>query len=608
MVRHRYLLLGILLGLLGLGEVAWSQESPQPSPAPGVPLVLRIDLENEVISPGITRYIFRALDEAEARNAECLIITLDTPGGLLESTREIVKRFLQSRVCVVVYVAPTGARAASAGVFITMAAHVAAMAPATTIGAARPVAIGGFSPRPSGPADEERAPGSDGPFPLSPLPLPGGYFRGLTIGGGLPSLLRPVTGSPLIWDGSLLTLRPIPDGELWGLGASSPLVELDFPWQSTVPSGESLTQAQTPAASNQPEASSTGVDATKEVAPGESKPSAETSKGSGRDGDSKVSSADGEKEAEKRPRETSPMEEKIVNDTVSWAQALAKQRGRNADWIAKAVRESSSITAEEAAANGVVDFLAEDFSQLLEKLEGRTVKLLQGEKTLRVRGAVVEKIEMWWGERILSIVSHPQVAFLLLLFGIYGVLYELFSPGWGVPGTVGVICLLLGLFGLSVLPVNYLGLALLVVAVGLFIAEAFVPSFGLLALAGVICMTLGALMLIDSPPGFTDIPLPLVLAVSLATAVIFLFIVGATVRAHRRQVLTGDESLAGRVAQAKTEFKFENGRYEGKVLFEGEWWKAYSKTPVAEGETCRIIFRDGLALWVEPSSKQTASS
>lgn len=601
------------------------------------PLVLRINLDNEVISPGVARFIFRALDEAEDRMAECLIITLDTPGGLLESTRQIVKRFLQTPVCVVVYVSPTGARAASAGVFITMAAHVAAMAPATTIGAARPVSIGGFSPLGPEPSDERR---NDG------IRFPGMRFglveefshRRLhfmpdewdlllrTTGDGRLLLVPEARSTAEIFAPALADFRTVlhflregctaPPSRLgardpqgvsslqdalppWGNFAYSHLIAQASAADELVNSTDDAGQ---PAGSPGADASTADgqeqtADKPRELTPAE-EPSQGTSSAERKASDGSEQS--GKKERAEKP--ASPMEEKVINDTVSWAQALARQRGRNADWAAKAVRESISVTADEAVANGVVDLVATDFDELLRLLDGRTVKLPQGEKVLRTKGARVETIEMWWGERLLSVISHPEVAFLLLIFGVYGIMYELFSPGWGVPGTVGVICLLLGLFGLSVLPVNYLGLALLLLAISLFVAEAFVTSFGLLTLAGVICMILGGLMLIESPPGFVDISVQVVVAVSVATALVVVLIVGAAIRAHRHRVLTGDESLQGRVVHAKTDFRFEDGHYVGKVFLDGEWWEAHSTAPVSQGESCRILRREGLTLWVEPTS------
>jgi membrane-bound ClpP family serine protease len=552
------------------------------------PLVLLAELQNETISPGTARYILRAVDEAETKGAECLVITLDSPGGLLESTRQLVKRFLNSRVCIVVYVYPTGSRAASAGMFITLAAHIAAMAPGTTIGAAHPVSIGGLPGSP----DEDSS----------------GLLRFLSPG---------IHGGPAV---GLRLLQRDGDGRAGPTGIV--LGHRVFPSQVFLPAvGGSLgeekelqrdSEAGNVLPPNKPEEGR--VEASSDSAASqESRPvggtsqageSARETPGAAKDKSNKKISnkeEEGDKRGEEAGRKTpSPMEEKIVNDTVSWARALAEERGRNADWAAEAVRQSASITVDEALQKQVVDLKAVDLSDLLEKIDGRIVRLPTGEKTLRTKGARIERVEMWWGERVLALISHPQVAFLLLIFGFYGILYELYSPGWGIPGTVGLICLLLGFFGLSVLPVNYLGLGLIAIALGLFVAEAFVASFGLLTLAGVICMILGGLMLIESPTGFIGLTWGVVVAVALATAAIVVLLVGAIIKAHRREVLTGDESWIGREAQAKTDFVFQDGQYSGKVYLEGEWWQARSSAPIKQGETCRILRREGLTLIVEP--------
>ncbi len=578
-------LVWLLVLLFPLGLIGSAHPEEQAS-SDSQPLVLLAELQNETISPGTARYILRAVDEAETRGAECLVITLDTPGGLLESTRQLVKRFLNSRVCIVVYVSPTGSRAASAGVFITMAAHIAAMAPGTTIGAAHPVSIGGLPGTPEDRSsdifrsliwrrfcDLGSCPGLRGGL-SSGVAFPsfgGSGFQGLQGG-----ISWPGWGAFLLEKKTLL--RPS-QGEL--IFTWDPLQKGKAEVESHSTAGQEVRAAEdTSAVGSSPEKDSGGKTAT----------------------DSKQKK--GEKEEataeDSRRRDSSAMEEKIVNDTVSWARALAEERGRNADWAAQAVRESASITVDEAVEKQVVDLKAVDINELLEKIDGRVVRLPQGEKKLRTKGARIERIEMWWGERLLALISHPQVAFLLLIFGFYGILYELYSPGWGIPGTVGLICLLLGFFGLSVLPVNYLGLGLIAVALGLFVAEAFVASFGLLTLAGVVCMILGGLMLIESPTGFIGLTWGVVVAVALATAAIVVLLVGAIIKAHRREVLTGDESWIGREAQAKTDFVFQNGQYSGKVYLEGEWWQAKSSAPIKQGETCRILRREGLTLIVEP--------
>jgi len=432
------------------------------------PLVLQAHVDNEPITPGTARYIKRAIHQADEQGAECLIVFLDTPGGLLDSTRSIVKEILKSRTCVVVYVAPSGSRAASAGTFITLAAHVAAMAPGTTIGAAHPVQVGGL---PIQPPQEERSP------------------------------------------------------------------------------------------ERRVERSS---------------------------------------EKETKPHRT-VMEEKIVNDTVVWARALAELRGRNSDWAARAVSESLSVAASAAVEQRVVDFEAADLDELLRELDGREITLPHGPRILRTSDAELRDVPMWWGERVLAILSRPNIAFLLLIFGFYGVLFELYSPGWGVSGTLGAICLLLALFGLAVLPVNYLGMALIILALGLFVAEVFVTSFGTLTFAGFICLVLGGVMLVDSPLGFSRVSLGVVVPLAAATAAITVFWVGAIVRTHRRGIKTGDEGLLGTTAKARNTFKQREDRFVGMVFAHGEWWQAISEDPVVAEQTCLIKGRQDLTLAVEPS-------
>jgi len=426
------------------------------------PTVLQVRLDNQAMTPISARFIERAIGRAEQEAAECLIIILDTPGGLVEPTRTTVKHILRSEVPVVVYVAPSGARAASAGVFVTLAAHVAAMAPGTTIGAAHPVQIGGLPATP--PEDSDS-----------------------------------------------------PDKE-----------------------------------ENNGEAS----------------------------------------------RAATPGEEKIVNDTVAWARALAQLRDRNAEWAARAVRESISAPASEAVEERAVDLVARDVQELLDKIDGREVALPSGARRLNTADAQIRTFEMWWGERILAMISNPNVAFLLLMFGFYGILFELYSPGWGVAGTLGIVCLLMALLTLAILPINAVGLALIAVALALFVAEAFIISYGALTAGGVVCLMLGAMMLVDSPAGFQRVSLWVVLPVALATALITVFLVGSVVKAHRGRRLTGAEALIGAEAIAEEPFSGEDGRYAGMVRVDGELWKAVSSTPAAVGERLTIQDRQGLTLVV----------
>lgn len=432
--------------------------------------VMKISINDEAITPVTARFIARSIRMAEERQVKCLVIFLDTPGGLVEATRDVVKDILHSKIPVVVYVAPTGARAASAGVFITMAAHVAAMAPATSIGAAHPVQIGGL--------------------PTSP------------------------------------------------------------PRQ-----------------------------------PQEKQPAEPTEKKDGK---------------ETTRRATSPMEEKVVNDTVAWARSLAELRGRNVEWVTRAVKESISASASEAVEVGAVDLIAEDIADLLKKIDGREVTLPDGKVKLQTAGAVVDAHEMWWGERLLAVIATPNLAILLLLFGFYGILFELYTPGWGVPGTVGAICLALGFFALAVLPINYIGLALIVIALALFVAEAFVPSFGFLTVGGVVCLILGGLMLVDSPAGFIRVSPWLIVPIALATAAITFFLLSRIVKAHRVPLQTGSETMAGTEAEADEDFTLAEDRYVGLIRAHGELWRAASQTPVMAGQRLEIQSREGLTLLVRP--------
>jgi membrane-bound serine protease (ClpP class) len=317
----------------------------------------------------------------------------------------------------------------------------------------------------------------------------------------------------------------------------------------------------------------------------------------------------GEKDKDKRDKDQgearrpgSALEEKIVNDTTAWARALAELRGRNAEWAASAVRQSRSISASEAIREGVVDFQAQDFDDLLEKLQGREVKLPRGTVPLSTAGVQVRTHEMWWGERVLAVLATPNVAFLLLIFGFYGILFELYTPGWGVSGTLGAICLVLGFFALAVLPINYVGLALLALALLMFAAEAFVPSHGALALGGTVCLVLGGLMLVDSPAGFLRVSLSVVLPVAAATGLIALFLVSRIVRAHRGRVQTGGEELLGADAVALEAFSHDGAGYRGTVRTHGELWRAISQTPLAAGQRVAIESREGLTLRVRPLS------
>ncbi len=403
-------------------------------------LVLRIRVDDQAITPIVARFIDRAITAAEQQRARYLLIELDTPGGVVDATRQIVRRMLKSSATIVVYISPSGARAASAGLFITLTGHVAAMAPGTHIGAAHPVRIGGGLP-------------------------------------GIPT---------------------------------------------------------------QPDKQADDV-----------------------------------------------MEQKILNDTQAWARSLAQLRGRNVEVAERAVSESRSLTATEAEREGLIDFVATDLDTLLERLNAANT--------------TIQDLNMDWGQRLLAGLANPNVAFILLLLGFYGVIFEFYSAGFGVTGVVGAICIILALVGLAVLPLSYAGLALMAIAMGLFVAEAFVVSFGLLTVGGVVCLILGGLMLVDSPPGFARVSTAVVVPTAIATGLVAAFLLGSIVKAHRGRVQTGHGALMNERAVAQETFVAADDHYKGTVWVHGEYWNAISQTPVTAHDVVLIQHRNGLVLSVLPA-------
>jgi len=416
------------------------------------------------IGPAVSDFIERGIEKAGDRGSRVLILRLDTPGGLDKSMRAIIKAILSSPVPVVSYVAPSGARAASAGTFILYASHVAAMAPATNLGAATPVSIG---------------PGS----------MPGDTQR----------------------------KRPVENGD---------------------------------------------------------------------------EAEDGEQAA---AAPASAMERKVVNDAVAYIRGLAKLRGRNADWGEQAVRGGASLTAEDAAEQNVIDLMATDIGDLLTKLDGRKVKLGETQTTLRTEDLNVVTVQPDWRTELLSVITNPNVAYVLMLLGIYGLLFELYSPGAVIPGLVGAISLLLALYAFHVLPVNYAGVALVLVGIGLMITELVTPTFGALGVGGVVAFVIGSIILFDTDvEGFT-VSMPLVVTVGLVAAGLFSATILLAVRQRSRPVVTGREQMIGDVAEALEPFSGT-----GQVRVHGEVWSARSVQPVAAGQSLRINNIDGLTLEVEP--------
>ena len=445
--------------------------------------VIQLTLNDVIIGPVVEEYIQQGIEQAEAEKAMALLIHLDTPGGLLNSTRKIVKAILGANVPVIVYVAPDGARAGSAGVFITLAANIAAMAPSTNIGAAHPVTVGDQPGRQD--KDEE----------------------------GLRELLR-----------QLLRER---EGQK----------------------------------------------------PGEEKTESQQNK-SGTDKE--------------------PMEEKILNDTVAWVTSIAEKRGRNAEWAVKAVTESASITADEALSEGVIDLIAKDVDDLLAQINGRVVTLPNGDKTLQTASVTLIDRPMSGRQNLLSVLINPNIAYILMMIGFYGLLFEVTHPGAWFPGIAGVISLILAFYAFNTIPTNFAGLALIIVALALFIAEAFVPSFGLLTVGGVVSMLLGSIFLIDSPFELMQVSYAVIFPVVAATAFIAVFLVTLAVRSQRTRTSTGLESMVGQIAVAKTDIQ-----PQGKVFIVGELWNATSDEPITAGDEVEIISGEGMLLKVKKAKKET---
>jgi len=396
------------------------------------------------IGPATASYISRAIDVSSQRQDACLVIQLDTPGGLLDSTKVIVQKFLASTVPVVVYVAPPGAHAGSAGCFITIAADVAAMAPTTSIGAAHPVSIGG---NPTG--------------------------------------------------------------------------------------GEEKTD--------------------------------------------------------------DTMKQKMENFATSYIETIAAKRKRNVEWAKSSVKESAAISSEQALDMNVIDIIAKDLPDLLKQLDGREVN----DKTLKTADAEVVEIPMVAREKVFQLLWRPEVMFLLMLMAIYGIIGELSNPGAILPGVVGGIALILALYMAAILPVNIAGLALIGLAILLFIADIYATTHGVLTAGGVISFLLGALMLFDkAEPGFR-LSLSYIIPGVVVTAAFFIFVVGAGLRAQLLPVRVGKETMLGRTVNAISRIDAASG----KVFVEGEYWNAVSEATIETGQPVEIVAVDGLTLKVKPVSR-----
>jgi membrane-bound serine protease (ClpP class) len=301
------------------------------------------------------------------------------------------------------------------------------------------------------------------------------------------------------------------------------------------------------------------------------------------------------------------MEEKIVNDTVAWVRSLAELRGRNAEWAVRSVTESASVPSSEALELGVIDFVAENLAELLSLIDRRTIELEAETVTLQTDGAEIMYVDMWWGEELLSVISNPNIAFILLMLGFYGLLFEFYSPGWGISGTLGAICIVLAFFGLAVLPVNIAGLALILLAIGLFVAEVFFTSFGILTVGGAVCLILGGIMLIDSPIPVMRISLSVLIPVAVATALVAFFLLSRIISSMGTRIRTGSEGLVDETGVVSETFSPEGAEFAGQIRIHGEIWKARSVAPVEKGDRVRVVSRDNLTLYVTTQGGPTAN-
>lgn len=433
------LLLSLLLCLLpSVGATALESGTTDAMPEPGAVWLLQL---NGVVGPASSDYLVRGLQQAAVEGAQAVVLQIDTPGGLDLSMRRMITAILASPIPVIGYVFPGGARAASAGTYLLYSCHIAAMAPATNLGAATPVALGG-----------------------------------------------------------------VPD--------------LD------------------------PEAGD-------EASPAKSAGSA--------------------------------MERKIINDAVAYIRSLAELRGRNADWAERAVRDGSSLSASAALEQQVIDLIADDLDQLFKRLDGRVVELGSHSQTLQLSAAPRFAYQPDWRTDFLAVITNPNVAYLLMLIGIYGLIFEFSNPGFGVPGVLGAISLMVALYALQVLPISYAGLGLILLGIGLIVAEAFAPSFGILGIGGAIAFVVGSIMLMDTELPAYQIALPVIVALGLSTVLVAFGVVAMALRAHSRPRSVGIDAACGQAFNIEC---LQQG--EAMVRFEGELWPVRCPQPLRPGDRVRV--------------------
>lgn len=456
--------------MAGVLTAAWSCLALASAPVVVLPLT-------GAIGPASAAYVVHGLEDAHKQGAQLVVLQMDTPGGLDASMRQIIQAILASPVPVAGYVAPGGARAASAGTYILYACHIAAMAPATNLGAASPVAIGIGGHAPSGPA----------PNPANPA-------------------------NP--------TANP----------------------------------ASAPAA---PAATSSNEDT---------------------------------------------LARKQMHDAAAYIRGLAQLRGRNAEWGERAVREAVSLDASEAANQRVIDLIANDVPDLLKQVDGRVLRTVTGPVTLHTAGVQTVTLEPGWRNHFLAVITDPSLALLLLTVGVYALIFEFSTPGMVVPGILGAMCILVALYGLQMLPINYAGLALISLGLGCMVAEAFLPTFGALGVGGIVAFILGAVMLIDTQtPGF-GVPLPLIVSMAFMSLTVILLLSSMAVRARRRPAVAGGDTIIGMTGELlELDPTDPNDPAAGWAQVHGERWRVHCTGRLARGDRVRVTARRGLTLDVVPA-------
>lgn len=446
----------ILLTLFSLficifAQAAFSQvagDSASAGPPAKAIWILTID---DAIGPASSDYIIRSIENARMNDAELVVIEMDTPGGLDTAMRDIIQTILASNVPIATYVYPKGARAASAGTYILYASHIAAMAPATNLGAATPVQIGVPS-IPIGPQDPEVEEKQKGPYPTT-------------------------------------------------------------------------------------------------------------------------------------------MDLKMTNDAIAYIRGLAELRGRNVEWAEKAVREAATLSSRDALAQNVIDIVAIDLQDLLLKVDGRQVEVDGVQVEISTEGKPIYVNKPDWRTEFLKVITNPNLVLILGMIGIYGIILEFYNPGVGVPGVVGAICLLLAGYGLQMLPVNYAGLALIILGIALMIAETMAPSFGIMGFGGIVAFVIGSIILMDTEVEAFQISIPVIAALAVVSALFFIITLGLFMKVRKKEVVSGIHTIVGTAGEAIEDFD-----QTGQVRVGAEIWKAITDSPLHKGETVSIVSVDGIVL------------